>query len=251
MPTKITSQNKSSEKAVEARRKLLELFAQRPLGDEEMLVNLGLYMRSGALAKMLFLDEMYRKIVPIPGSVFEFGVWRGQSLAVLENLRAVHEPYNHARRIVGFDTFTGYPGIGAKDRASDIISKGVYKVGAGYENYLDQVLDYHEQENVMSHIKKHELVKGDATKTVPEYLKRHPETLVAMAYFDMALYEPTIKCLKAVLPRLVKGSLLVFDELCHPDYPGETSAVLETLDLKAWEIRRSAILPDRTFVVVG
>ena len=51
-------------------------------------------MRSGALARILFLNELYEKIVHLPGCVIEFGTWWGQSLVLFDNLRVVHEPYN-------------------------------------------------------------------------------------------------------------------------------------------------------------
>ena len=43
------------------------------------------------------------------GALIEFGTWRGQNLVLLENLRAIHEPFNKQRTIIGFDTFAGYP----------------------------------------------------------------------------------------------------------------------------------------------
>lgn len=251
MSRNITSQNTSSEKSVEGREQLYRLFRERPMSDEELLVNLTMYMRSGSLAKLLFLDEMYRKIVDIPGVICEFGVWMGASTVAFENLRAVHEPYNHQRRIVSFDTFEGYVGIGDSDVRSSIIGEGVYTVAEGYEAYLAELLDYHEKENVMSHIKKHRLIKGDASVTCPAFFAANPEALVALAYFDMALYEPTLKCLEAIRPRLIKGSVLVFDELCHPDYPGETRAVMEAIGTGKHELRRSRFLPDRTYMVIG
>lgn len=244
------SQNTPSRSAAEVRQNLYRLFAQRPMPDEELLVNLGLYIRSGALAKILFLNELYERIIHIPGVICEFGVWWGQSLTLFENLRAVYEPYNHMRRVIGFDTFTGYPGVGVHDKKSETIAEGVYAVGEGYEHYLAELIDYHEQENVMAHIKKHALVKGDATVTVPAYLQEHPETIVALAFFDMALYEPTKVCLEAIIPRLVKGSIVAFDEFGHPDYPGETRAALETLGLRSHKLYRSRFLPDRCFFVV-
>lgn len=250
MPTKITSQNRSSENAIQARENLYRLFRERPIKDEELLVNLGIFMRSGSLAKLLFLNEMYQKIVDIPGIICEFGVWMGLSTITFENLRAVYEPYNHQRRIIGFDTFTGYQGIGQKDVPSAIISDGVYTVSQGYENYLGELLDYHEKENVMSHIKKHSLIKGDASITCREFISQNPEVVIAMAYFDMALYEPTKNCLEAILPRLIKGSILVFDELFHPDYPGETQAVFEVLQYRGQKIHRSKFLPDRCYIVI-
>jgi hypothetical protein len=243
------SQNAPSRSA-DLRQKLLKLFAERPMPDDEAVVNLGLYIRSGALAKMLFLNELYEKIVPIPGVICEFGVWWGQSLVLFENLRAVHEPYNHTRRVIGFDTFTGYPAVGAHDKRSETISEGVYSVVAGYEDYLRELIDYHEQENVMSHIKKHALVKGNATETVPRYFDEHAETIVALAFFDMALYEPTKACLEAIMPRLMKGSIVAFDELNHKDYPGETKAALEVLGLRSHKLLRSKFLPDRCYFVI-
>lgn len=251
MAKKVTSQNVSSDRVTDARARLFKLFKERPMPDEELLVNLYMYMRSGSLAKLLFLDEIYRKIVQLPGAIFEFGVWMGASTIAFENLRAVHEPYNYQRRIVAFDTFQGYTGISLNDISSEIIGDGVYTVAEGYERYLEDLLDYHETENVMSHIKKHTLVKGDASVTCSNYLDENPHQLIALAYFDMALYEPTRACLKAIKPRLMKNSIIVFDELCNSDYPGETKAFLEVFGTEGYSIYRSNILPDRTYLVIG
>jgi len=247
----ITSQNRVSEKTAIGRENLYRLFTNRPMDDEDLLVNLSMYMRSGSMAKLLFVNEIYQKVLNIPGAIFEFGIWMGATTIALENLRAVYEPYNHQRRIVAFDTFEGYVGIGKLDIRSKIIEEGVYTVSEGYEKYLEELLDYHEQENVMSHIKKHTLIKGDASITCPNYLEANPHILIALAYFDMALYEPTRKCLEVIMPRLIKGSVLVFDELCHPDYPGETQAVIEVLGSRNFEIQKSKFLPDRSFVVIS
>ena len=246
MTTGPTSQNQSKTSSIEARKELLRLFKERPVGDEELLVNLCLYMRSGALARLLFLNEIYQQIVHLPGIACEFGIWWGQTLVLFENLRAVYEPY-HARRIVGFDTFAGYSNISETDKRSSTISEGVYGLPQGYEDYLGKLLSYHEQENVMSHIRKHELVKGDATVSAKKWFGENKETLVALAFFDMALYEPTKACLEAIKPRLVTGSIVAFDEFGNKDYPGETEAVLEVLGTKNFEIKRSRFLPDRVY----
>jgi hypothetical protein len=244
------SQTKASPKTASNRQMMLDLFKASPIPPDELMVNLGLFMRSGALARILFLNEVYQQITHIPGIVCEFGVWWGQSLAVFENLRAAYEPYNHTRKIVGFDTFQGYVGIGKNDKGSNIISEGVYKTPDGYEHFLDKLLTCHEDENVMSHIRKHELVKGDATKTAAKYFgEDHREQLVALAFFDMALYEPTKACLEAIKAKLVKGSIVAFDELNNAEYPGETIAATEVLGLTEFEVRRSRFLPDRAYFV--
>lgn len=247
MQTGPVSQATAAPTAASNRQRLLELFRARQISDEELMVNLSLYMRSGALARLLFFNEIYQKIIDLPGAVLEFGIWWGQSLVLFENLRAVYEPYNHARRIIGFDTFTGYQGIGDADARSSTISEGVYGVPEDYEAYLGALMEYHRQENVLPHICKYELVKGDASQTSVNYFDDHPEMLVALAFFDMALYEPTKKALEAIRPRLLPGSVIAFDELNNRDYPGETRAALEALDMRDFTIHRSRFLPDRTY----
>ncbi|MCK0103287.1 hypothetical protein [Pseudohalocynthiibacter sp. F2068] len=119
-----------------------------------------------------------------------------------------------------------------------------------YKDYLGALLAYHRSENAMGHALRHNLVQGDACETVAEYLDQHPETVIALAYFDMALYEPTKAALVAMEERLLSGSVLVFDELNDEHYPGETMAVREWLKGKSYIVKRSRFLPDRSFVIL-
>src|SRR3954471_24614111 len=127
-----TMETKSSPEQVAHREKLYELFRSRPLPDDQLLICLGLYMRSSALAKILFVDEAYRLIVDQPGIIVEFGTWWGQNLILFENLRSIYEPFNQSRRVIGFDTFEGYPEISEKDVASETIKVGGYTVAKDY-----------------------------------------------------------------------------------------------------------------------
>ena len=68
-------ETKASEAQVKHREQLYRLFRQHPMHDEQLLINLGLYMRSSALAKLLFLNELYELILDIPGVIMEFGTW--------------------------------------------------------------------------------------------------------------------------------------------------------------------------------
>ncbi|MFQ1824408.1 hypothetical protein ACK35A_20095 [Aeromonas veronii] len=86
------------------------------------------------------------------------------------------------------------------------------------------------------------------TETLPAYLARQPETMVALAYFDFDLYEPTRRCLELIKPHLTKGSVLAFDELNWPAFPGETLALKEGLDRYA--IRRTPHNPGPAYLVI-
>src|SRR5438552_13416378 len=90
-----------SEKDIE--RMLYEHFKAVALPADELLPNLGLFITSKSLSRVLFFYEIYRKIVNTHGVIMEFGVRWGQTLALLSALRGLFEPFNRHRKIVGFD----------------------------------------------------------------------------------------------------------------------------------------------------
>jgi hypothetical protein len=243
-------ETKASDAQVEHREVLYDLFRKRPLPDDQLLICLGLYMRSSALTKILFVDEAYRMIVDQPGIIVEFGTWWGQNLVLFENLRAIYEPFNQSRRVNGFDTFQGYPSVSARDNPSDTIKVGGYKVTGDYPDYLRALIDYHEKNNVLAAVKKHDIVEGDVAATAPQWFAEHDDVVIALAYFDMALYEPTKAALQAIKPHLIPGSVLMLDEFNNADYPGETRAFKEVFAGVRYRAKKSRFMTDRTFITI-
>jgi hypothetical protein len=232
------------------RQRCLELFRRAPIPKDELLGQLGLFINRQVWSRYFYLHELYRQIIGVHGVVMEFGVRWGQNLALFTSLRGMYEPFNHTRKIIGFDTFEGFPSLHEKDGRAAVAVKGAYGVTEGYERYLEELLAYHESESPISHMRKFELVKGDVCVTVPAYLERHPETIIALAYFDLDLYEPTKACLEALRGRLTKGSIVAFDELNYPTWPGETLALKECLGLDRYAIRRTPHNPEPGYIVI-
>jgi hypothetical protein len=220
------------------RAKLADKLKSAQIPEDQLLSNLGLFLDSKSLSRILFMDFLYRKIIDVQGVVMEFGTRWGQNMALFSALRGIYEPFNRHRKIIAFDTFAGFPSIAPQDGTSNMMIPGQLAVGEGYDQYLAELLSIHEGLNPLGHIKKFDLRKGDATKELPRYLEKAPETMVALAYFDFDLYEPTRKCLEIIRPRLTKGSVVGFDELNDPDSPGETLALLEVFGLNQVRIKR-------------
>lgn len=240
----------SSAQEIERRGRFLEHFRRCPIPDGELLANLGLFQNRQSLSRLLFMHDLYQRIILIHGVIMEFGVRWGQNLALFSSFRGIYEPYNFNRKIVGFDTFAGFPNVSEKDGSARQARPGEYGVTENYQAYLEAVLNYHEQECPLSHIPKHELVAGDVTVTLPAYLERCPETIVAFAYFDLDLYEPTKACLEAIRDRIPKGGIIAFDELNCREFPGETRALIETLGLRNCRLQRTPHNPTPSFIVV-
>ena len=197
-----------------------------PIPKDELMANLALYIDRRLLSRYLFINELYQQILDIHGSIFEFGVRYGQNFALLTSLRGIHEPYNHNRKLVGFDTWEGFPKVSDQDNVQ-LWEEGDFSVPKGYETYLSKIIAHHESMAPIEQIQKFELIKGDATKTIHGYLEKHQETIIALAYFDFDIYEPTKVCLEAILPYLSKGAVIGFDEINVEEWPGETKALRE------------------------
>ncbi|GIF01358.1 class I SAM-dependent methyltransferase [Paractinoplanes rishiriensis] len=225
----------SRESAV--RRRLTELLLNNPIGDEDLLDNLGLFLRRRPMIDFLSMDTLYRMVLPVPGTIMEFGVLHGRHLGMLTTLRSIYEPYSQHRPIVGFDTFSGFPDVAEVDRTSPTGFAGNLALPGGYVDYLREVLDVHQGERAVGHQSPTVVIDGDVRNTLPRYLSENPHTVIALALFDVDLYEPTRSAIAAIQPYLTEGSILAFDELNHRDWPGETAAVRDSLGLDRGALR--------------
>lgn len=239
-----------SENETQNRTSLLDLFNNKPIPDDQIFNNLGLYLTSKDLSRILFFDFIYKQIIDVHGVIIDFGTRWGQNMAILSALRGIYEPFNRHKKIIGFDTFEGFPKLSPKDGKSDLMKIGNTATTKNYEQYLDKIIQCHENSNPLAHIKKYEIRKGDASIEIDKYLKENPETIIAFAYFDFDIYLPTKKCLLSIKPRLTKGSIVAFDELNDHDSPGETQALIEVFGLNNIKLKRYPITSRISYFIV-
>jgi hypothetical protein len=204
---------------------------------EAKLENFPKYVRRQHLKRFLAMYELFKLILPVKGSIVECGVFRGFSLMSWAKLSSILEPENLTRRIYGFDSFNGFPSVSSNDRTGS----GIAEVGdfqtSSYDE-LTELLRVYDQDRFLGHIPKVQLIRGDASKTIPEFVQQNRHLLVSMLFIDLDLYEPTKAALEHILPRMPKGSILAFDELDNPIWPGETEALLEKMQLNRLRIQR-------------
>ena len=240
----------SNGEEISARNQMYKLLKNTPIPEDQILENLPLYINSKSLSRILFMDQIYKKIINKVGIILEFGTRWGPNLAQFAALRGIYEPFNRHRKIVGLDTFEGFPNVDIKDGKSNLMRKGNLSMTEEYDTYLNNVMRIQEKDNPLSHIKKYEIIKGDACETLPVYLDKNPETIIALAYFDFDIYKPTKECLELIRPRLTKGSILGFDEINDHDSPGETIALMEVFGLNNIKLRRYKYVSRTSYFVV-
>ncbi|MCK7529170.1 MAG: TylF/MycF family methyltransferase [Ignavibacteriales bacterium] len=167
------------------------------------------------------------------------------------NLSEIFEPVNHTRKIIGFDTFTGFPSLSKQDSLN---KAGESKVGGLYSGSYETLLKSIELFNrtrFLKHIEKVELVKGDVLKTLPGYLKDNPQLVVSLLWLDFDIYEPTRFVLEKLIDRIPKGGVIAFDELNHEVWKGETIAVKEVLGIHNLRVKRFPFGGTLSYAVIG
>ena len=126
-------------------------------------------------------------LVQVPGMALEFGVASGHTLRLMVGGLP-------GRKVVGFDVFTGLP---------ETWRTG-FPAGAFAQKLLPDVPGA-------------DLVVGLFDESLPGFLAEHDEP-VAFLHLDADLYSSTRTVLDLVGPRLVAGSVVLFDE--YFNYPG-------------------------------
>ena len=213
------------------------------LSDEGSIINkidaFPKYASRQALAKFLTKYEIFQKILHVNGSIVEAGVLHGGGTLAWAKLSSILEPTNHTRKIIGFDTFAGFPSINEKDKKGtdgSLLKIGELKGSA--QKSVTEAVSIYDENRPLNHIPKVELVEGDIVNTAPAYIKENPHLVISMLYLDVDLYQPTKVMLETFLPVMPKGAVIVFDELNAKMFPGETVAVDEILGIRNLEIKR-------------
>ena len=237
---------------LDATQKVSEIFSQSkdPVGTR--LENFPKYVRRQDLKRFLAMYELFKLVLCVKGSIVECGVFRGFSVMTWAKLSAILEPENLTRRIYAFDTYEGFPSVAEQD-ANRVAppTAGEFGAEAYYYEELQQLLGLFDQDRFLGHIDKVHLVKGDAAATIPKFIEEQPQLVVSLLYLDFDLYEPTVAALKHFVPRMPAGSVIAFDELDNPIWPGETLAAIETVGLGRLKLERLPWDPYIGYAVLG
>lgn len=190
------------------------------------------------LSRFLVRYEIFKRILGIQGVVIECGVYDGGGTYALAQISSILEPLNHQRRIIGFDTFSGFPEVSRADQqGQDHQARVGGFAGTGRED-LERGLELFDRDRALAHIPKIQFVGGDFLEAGPRFLEENPYLLVSLLYLDFDLAEPTKAALELFLPRMPAGAVVAFDEVNVAAFPGETEALMSKINLRKLHLER-------------
>lgn len=198
------------------------------------------FVDRSTLSRFLVKYEVFKSNLNVEEVIIECGVFGGGGLYTFEQLSAISEPLNHKRKIVGFDSFSGFPSVSEHDLSTESphAYEGNYH-GTSLEE-LTRGAALYDTNRALGHIPRIELVQGDFVVTGPQYLEANPQTIVALLYLDFDLYEPTKTALECFASRMPRGAVIVFDQAGSSAFPGESQALMDTLDMSKVRLQRSS-----------
>jgi len=134
------------------------------------------------------------------GAILEFGVYTGSTINIIAE-------YFTDKTVFGFDSFEGLPEnwVTKKDSQKIKYTKGFFHL---------QTLP-----NVKNNVK---LIKGYFEETLPQWLQSNNEN-IKLLHIDCDLYSSTKTIFEYLNNRIVKETVIIFDELYHWEKPKKYS----------------------------
>ena len=150
------------------------------------------------------LERLLRHTLSVPGDVFECGVYKGGTAALL---RTLLEENRSAKKLYLFDTFEGMPETNP--------DKDWHKKGDFSDTSLEDVRAF---------------VGGGQTCIfkkgfIPDTFAGLSDVTISFCHIDVDIYKSIIDSLEFVWPRLSPGGVIVFDDYGFPTCPGALKAV--------------------------
>jgi hypothetical protein len=224
-------------------------FERNPDPWEKKMEAFPKYVRRQNMTRFLAQYEIFKRILPVKGSIVECGVFSGGGLMAWAKMSAILEPVNLTRRIYGFDSFEGFPSVADKDRQG--LGQHVRQGDLYADSFdeLQELIKTYDSDRFLGHVDKVHLIRGDAANTIPDFIQSHQHLVVSLLFLDFDLYEPTCAAIEHFYPRIPKGGIIAFDELDNPLWPGETLAMLEKIGAGNLRIERLEFDPYIGFAV--
>jgi O-methyltransferase len=158
------------------------------------------------------LYSLLRQAIRVPGDVWECGVYRGGTAAMMAAFLADHGP---AKKLYLFDTFEGMPETDAE--------RDLHRSGDFSDTSLEAVTRY------VGHGELCVFRKG----FLPDTFAGLESAQVALAHIDLDIHSSILDSLRFLWPRLSFGGFLVFDDYGFPTCPGARAAVDEFFEHEA------------------
>ena len=169
------------------------------------------------IGKLIAHYELYKMSHDTEGEIIECGVFKGASLVRFAMFRKLFQS-KYEKKIIGFDSFAEFPQT--EFEADKKLRDHIVKEAGEQSISTDQLMEVLKNKSCDESV---ELIAGDITVTLPQYVNMNPDLKISLLNLDTDIYEPSVTILENLYPKLAKGGILILDD--YNVFPGETKAV--------------------------
>lgn len=177
-------------------KKIIKFKNKLSFNDFDLITNYGMFSGNTNLYKTLEIFRLLMQVKNIQGDIIELGIHHGNTSLLLKK---IIEIFNLKKRLYLLDHFKGLTTYVKKDTK---ISRQDFNRYIGHKKIILDLFKFFKFKNF-------EIIDKDATKIKKNFFKNKK---FCFCYFDMDLYEPTIKALNAIDGSVVKNGLIIFDQ---------------------------------------
>ena len=165
------------------------------------------------LEKIITHYNIFKKISKVDGDIFEFGVFKGNSIIRFATFR---DMLGLKKKIYGFDIFGKFP-FQKNNEDNNFIRKFEKASGEGISlNNLNYFIKNKNIQNI-------NLYKGNILDTLNKFVSKNKSIKISFLHIDVHVYEPTMFILEKLFNKVQKNGVILFDD--YSVIEGETRAV--------------------------
>lgn len=195
------------------------------LGLKDVMMHAPAFIRRRELARLLAHYELFKLVADMPGSIAELGVYLGAGFFTWSKLLETFNPGDRGRKVYGFESCTGYTSFTQEDGECKPWVDRLIGSMKPDEEYLQRMVDLHNNDNFLRGVERCRLIKGDIQVTVEEFANKAMGTRLSLLYFDVNVFEPTLAGLRHLYPLVLSGGVIAFNAYASPPWAGEAQAI--------------------------
>ncbi len=206
--------------------KLLEkIISESGIPLSEVMKNYAAFIRRRDIPRILAHYDLFKKIVDLPGSIVELGVFLGAGFFTWSKLLETFVPGDRSRKVYGFDNCIGYPDFSTEDGNPMPWIERIIGKKVADESYIERMVKLHNSDNLIPGVERCKMIIGDIAETVPKFASETQGIRISLLYFDVNVFEPTLIGLEHLYPLVLPGGIVAFNGYGGPPWQGEAKAI--------------------------
>lgn len=216
-----------------------DIINNNNLSYDNILKNVMSFIQRKEVPKTLAMYELFKKVIELPGSIVDIGVFRGHSLFTWHHLLEIFAPADRMRFVYGFDSFEGYKTFTDEDGdAEEWCKQYIPDCMISNKNLVQELIRYHNIDSFFPGTERIKLIIGDINTTIPDFKENAKGIRISLLNIDTNLYSTVKTSLTYLFDLVVPHGVICFSGYSGFPWEGEAKAIEEYFHGRKFILRK-------------